>query len=223
MKIYDISLPVFDGMPVYPGDPEVRVEAVSCIEEGADTNLSLLRFGSHTGTHVDAPRHFLKEGLTVDRLPLDHLMGPATVVEVQGGTDITRESLAGIQLGHPSRLLLKANPEWSGSEFDPGYKSLTEDAARYLVERGVVLVGIDAFSIERLKGTGNVHRVLLEQGVVILEGIDLHAVPAGEYELICLPLRIREGDGAPARAVLRKLHERVGGGFDAHSTRWPLS
>ena len=224
MKIYDISLAIYDGMPVYPGDPEVRLETVSSTEEGAGSNLTLLRFSTHTGTHVDAPRHFLEDGLPIDRLPLDILIGPVSVVEVQGNPEITRETLASIPLRHPSRLLLKANPAPPGETFDTGYISLTEDAARYLVERGVVLVGIDALSIERLNGTGNVHMVLLERGVVILEGIDLHAVPAGEYELICLPLRIRGGDGAPARAVLRKLTERSGGGgFEPHSTRWPLS
>jgi arylformamidase len=223
MKIYDISLAIYDGMPVYPGDPEVNLEPVSSIEEGAGSNLTLLRCSTHTGTHIDAPRHFLEEGVPVDRLPLDLLIGPVSVVEVQGNPDITRETLAALPLRHPSRLLLKANPSPPGAVFDTGYTSVSEDAARYLVERGVVLVGIDALSIERLNGTGNVHRVLLEQGVAILEGVDLHAVPPGEYELICLPLRIRGGDGAPARAVLRRLHEREGSGFDSHSSRWPLS
>jgi len=224
MKIYDISMAIRDGMPVYPGDPEVNVEPVSSMAQGDANNLNLLRLSTHTGTHVDAPRHFIEDGVPVDRLPLEVFIGPATVVDVGGAPDITREMLAGLPVKHPTRLLLKtgdSSPVDGG--FDAGYTSLSEDAARYLVERGVLLVGIDTLSIERFNGTGNVHRLLLENGVAILEGIDLHGVPSGEYELICLPLRIAGGDGAPARAVLRSISGKAGGGFDPHSSRWPLS
>lgn len=224
MKLYDITIPIASDMPVYPGDPQVSVERVESIEDGAANNLTRLSFGTHTGTHIDAPRHFIEKGTPVDQLSLEILMGRVLVEEISGVSEITREILARLPLRGHTRLIIKTDNSalWSREGFVERYAHLTEAGARYLVEQGLKLVGIDYLSIERFNGTGNVHRVLLENNVVVLEGLNLHGVPEGEYELICLPLKIKNGDGAPARALLRGSASRATD-FDPHSTRWPLA
>ncbi|MHB9112700.1 MAG: cyclase family protein [Thermoleophilia bacterium] len=205
-KIIDISVPIYSGMPFYPGDPGAEVRPSRLMSEGAVANLSELRLGSHTGTHVDAPNHFEDGGETVDNLPLEVLVGPARVVDITGaGSSISREHLERAKIEGVKRLLVKTNNSalWSGSEFSEDYVSIAEDAAEYLVELGVGLVGIDYLSVERFNSeTYRVHHTLLGAGMVLLEGIDLGKVSAGEYELVCLPLKVRGGDGAPARAIL---------------------
>lgn len=204
--IIDISVPIYSGMPFYPGDPGAEVRPSRQISEGAVANLSELKLGSHTGTHVDAPHHFEDGGETVDNLSLEVLVGAATVLDLTGVSPyITRRHLENTGINGVRRLLLKtSNSElWSSSEFKRDYVSISEDAAEYLVESGVVLLGIDYLSVERFKSdTFGVHHSLLGAGIVLLEGIDLGSVAAGDYELVCLPLKIRGGDGAPARAIL---------------------
>ena len=206
--IIDISVPIYSGMPFYPGDPGAEVRPSRLISEGAVANISELRLGSHTGTHVDAPNHFEAGGETVDNLPLEMLVGPARVVDLSGaGASISREHLERAEIEGVKRLLVKTGNSalWSTSEFSKDYVSFAEDAAVYLVELGVGLVGIDYLSVERFKSdTFGVHHTLLGAGVILLEGIDLGLVAAGDYELVCLPLKIRGGDGAPARAILIK-------------------
>ncbi|MHB1390232.1 MAG: cyclase family protein [Thermoleophilia bacterium] len=206
MEIIDISVPVYTGMVFYPGDPGAVVEPVNRIAQGDVANISQLTLGSHTGTHVDAPHHFNNDGATVDHLPLDVLVGPARVVDLSASVDfIQRSELEAAGAGGATRLLLKtANSRlWAQPEFSWEYVSLADDAADYLVEAGVLLVGIDYLSIERYKSEDfHVHHALLGAGMTILEGIDLTGVEPGDYELVCLPLKIMDGDGAPARAVL---------------------
>lgn len=208
MEIFDISVPVYTGMACYPGDPGAVIEPVRSIAQGDIANLSSLRLGSHTGTHVDAPRHFENKGEPVDRISLQVLIGPAKVVDLTGaGEYITEEDLEGADTRGVERLLLKTRNSqlWAQPEFIKDYVPLCSDAARYLVETGVKLVGIDYLSIEQFKSDRHpVHHGLLGAGVIILEGVDLSEVPAGEYFLTCLPLRIVDGDGAPARAVLTR-------------------
>jgi arylformamidase len=192
--IIDISLPIGPDTPVWPGDPPVLVEPVTRVAAGDPADVSRLVLGTHTGTHVDPPAHFLPGTATVDALPLDVLVGPAVVAEFPAGP-IDR---AALELATPPsegspRLLLKTGG-------DAG--SLTPDGAAWLVERGVRLVGADTLSIEPATADYPVHRILLGAGVVIVEGLDLTAVTPGSYQLVCLPLRIVDGDGAPARAVL---------------------
>lgn len=205
-RIIDISVSIYSGMPFYPGDPGAEVHPSRLISEGAVANLSELRLGSHMGTHVDAPYHFEDGGETVDNLPLDVLVGPARVVDLtKSGSFISREHLEGAGIEGIRRLLVKTGNSalWSKSEFSKDYVSIAEDAAEYLVELGVVLVGIDYLSVEKFNSdTFGVHHTLLGAGVVLLEGIDLGSVAAGDYKLVCLPLKIRGGDGAPARAIL---------------------
>ncbi len=196
---------------MWPGDPPVLVEPVTRIEDGDVAGVSRLELGTHTGTHVDPPAHFVAGGLTVDALPLDVLVGPAVVADLRGGGSIGPDQLdaLGVPTG-TTRLLLKtsAGPAPGGAE-----GALTSDGATWLVERGVRLVGADTLSIEPATGGPGVrgcppeenypvHRILLGANVVIVEGLDLRAVTAGSYELVCLPLRVAGGDGAPARAVL---------------------
>jgi arylformamidase len=201
MEILDISVPIREGMVIYEGDPEVRLERVASIDRGATANLSRLDFGLHSGTHIDAPVHFIDGAPGADLVPLEELIGPAFVVDatsVQGALD--EASLRRLELPEGERLLLKTrnSPLWERDRFTPDFVSLTGDGAGYLVARGVRLVGIDYLSI----GDPEAHRTLLGAGVVAVEGLDLRRVEPGPYRLVCLPLRIVGADGAPARAVL---------------------
>ncbi len=208
MKIYDISLTVTPSLPVWPGDPAITLERVSKMEEGEHNNVSQMAMSVHAGTHVDAPYHFIADGKTIEQLPLDVLIGPAQVVELPadcrliGAEDLRR---AGIAAGM-TRVLLKTgnNRYWSqpGLTFQKDFAALSPDGAAYLVERDVRLIGIDYFSIAPFGDSVPTHRALLGAEVVVLEGANLSEVPAGRYQLYCLPLKLGGSDGAPARAVL---------------------
>jgi arylformamidase len=204
MNIYDISVSICEELPVFPGDPLVRIEPVTRLARGDAANVSRISMSTHSGTHLDPPRHFYDHGISVDRIPLTLLMGPALVVEMPGVTDITSAVLDRLPIRGEERLLLKTANSllWSKPAFCGDYASLTPDGARFLAETGVKLVGIDYLSIERPDGDGEVHRILLDNGVIILEGLNLAGVAPGSYELVCLPLKIAAGDGAPARAIL---------------------
>jgi arylformamidase len=205
MRLYDVTRPIRSGMPVFEGDPAVTIAPRLSIAQGDAVNVCLLTLGSHTGTHVDAPRHFRDGAPGVDALPLPALLGPARVVEV-GGDHIGAAALAGLDLAAPPRLLFKTRNSAPGQpdRFSRDYAALTGRAARMLVEAGAYLVGLDGPSVDPFEDEDcPAHRAFLEAGVVILEGLDLAAVPPGRYELLCLPLRIHDGDGAPARVLLR--------------------
>jgi arylformamidase len=202
VEIHDVSVPVRPGMIGYPGDPDVRLERVRSIADGAGYNLSRLDLGVHSGTHVDAPLHFVDGGAAVDALPLDLLVGPAHVVDASA-VDRTLGAAELGALGLPDgaeRLLFKTrNSElWARAAYSDEFVSLSEDGGRALVERGVRLVGIDYLSI----GDEAAHRALLGAGVVALEGLDLRGVAPGEYELVCAPLKLVGAEGAPARVLL---------------------
>lgn len=205
-RIHDISIPLHTGLTVYPGNPEVRVEPQQEIAKGGSSNVSTLSLGSHSGTHVDAPRHIVEGAAGVDAIPLDVLMGPALLVAF--GDDvraIDAAMLRALDLSGQQRLLFRTrNSSFiRGAEFVRDYTYVAPDAAAYLVEIGVRLVGVDYLSIEQFhSGHHMTHKTLLHAGVVIVEGLDLSEPPAGRYDLRCLPLRIANGDGAPARAVL---------------------
>ena len=205
-RIYDISVPIRSGGIVYPGNPEIDISLQQAVAKGAGANVSAIRFGSHTGTHADASRHFFDDGQPVDQIPLDRLIGPALLVgfpddvRAIGAADLKAHDLSG-----RTRILLRTRNSalLSQKQFAPDYTYLAPDGAEYLVDKGVELVGIDYLSIEQFhSGHHRTHRTLLAKSVVILEGLDLSAPPPGEYQLICLPLRIEGCDGAPARAVL---------------------
>ncbi len=191
---------------IYPGDPEIVFRAHSSIDRGDPANVTALSLGSHSGTHVDAPSHFLPGGKTVDRMPLERLIGPAAVLELPAElTSVGAADLARQDLGGHRRVLLRTRNSAAGVEkrFNPDYCALAPDGAEYLIERGVELVGIDALSVEPFGSSDfAVHHLLLRRGVVIVEGLDLSSISAGVYQLVCLPLRLHGLDGAPARAVL---------------------
>ena len=205
-RIYDISVPIRSGGLVYPGNPEIEITLQQAVAKGAGANVSFIRFGSHTGTHADAARHFFDDGQTVDTIPLERLIGPALLLSFPD--DLRAVTAADLQKhdikGHTRILLRTRNSALlSQKQFVPDYTYLAPDGAQYLVDNGVELVGIDYLSIEQFhSGHHKTHRTLLDRSVVILEGLDLSVPAPGEYELICLPLRIEGGDGAPARAVL---------------------
>ena len=226
MKIYDITVPLSDDLPVYPGDPKVEIEPVARLARGDAANVSRITMSTHSGTHLDAPRHFMDHGISIDHLPLSLFIGAALLAEISGVRAIGRNELAQLPLEGVERLLLKTDNSrlWDQPGFSEDFAHLTMDGAGYLVEMGIRLVGIDYLSVESFAGKGEVHRLLLGKGVVILEGLNLTGVPPGNYELISLPLKIKGGDGGPVRAVLRS-RERVGAGaeFDPHTSKWPLA
>jgi arylformamidase len=207
MPIIDVSLPLSDALPTYPGNPPFELAPVKRIADGGSSNVSRLSMGTHTGTHVDAPRHFFDAGAPVDRLPLDVLIGPARVVAVDAEHGIEPRHLRPETLEGASRILFKTRNSslWRSREFTSAFVFLTEEAARVLVDARVRLVGIDYLSVEAFKKPGApAHRTLLAANTVIIEGLDLSAVAPGDYELLCLPLRVAGSDGAPARVVLRR-------------------
>ena len=206
VKVYDVSIPLRAGMPTYEGEPGPRLEFAKQLAKGDSATVSILSLGSHTGTHVDAPSHFLDGAPGVEGLPLEALVGPAFVADHAGEGHITAADLD--SLGIPAdceRLLFKTRNGrlWDDAEFHRDFIAVAPDAARALAERGMRLVGIDYLSIERFRPERHeVHETLLASGVVILEGLDLRAVPAGEYLLVCAPLNVVGAEGAPARALL---------------------
>jgi arylformamidase len=214
MTIYDISVGISaTETPVYPGDPGIEIIAHSSLARGDAANVSMLHFGAHTATHVDAPAHFIEGARTVAELPLDVLVGSALVVQVSEDVrEIDAEQVAALVPAGYERVLFKTRNSafWleSRGEFHSDFTYVTADGARSLVERGVRLVGVDYLSVEQFHSEKHeTHIALLSRGIVIVEGLNLESVPAGEYELICLPLKITSGagDGAPARAILRTL------------------
>ena len=211
MPIYDITVPIRSGMPVYEGDPGVEIKAWSALAKGDSANVSSLHFGAHTGTHVDAPAHFIEGARKIDALSLETLIGPARVIRVPDEVaEIDLDFLAKCDLARIERALFHTRNStfWSGESFRKDFAHLAPEAAEKLVDLGVKLVGIDYLSIEKFhSGHHRTHLALLSNNVVIVEGLNLSEVDAGDYELICLPLKIAEGagDGSPARAVLRTL------------------
>lgn len=208
MKIHDVSVTLSTQLPTWPGDPKIYIERVSKIEEGALANISRLDMGVHTGTHIDAPYHFVPDGQKVDSLPLDLLIGPALVVEIPASVNqIDAESLRALKLPAGfDRLLFKTRNSqiWAAEEktFHPDFIAVTQDGAEYLIDLGVRLVGIDYLSIAPFDSPNPTHVAFLAAGVVIIEGLDLSGVDPGSYQLVCLPLKLGGAEGAPARVVL---------------------
>lgn len=206
-KLLDVTVPLAAGLAVYPGNPAFELQPVKRIADGGSSNVSRLVMGTHTGTHVDAPRHFFDDGIGVDGLPLDLLLGRARVVDTGHRGGIGADELAAAGLREDIRVLLKTpnSALWNGEGFHKDYTYLTEGGARYLVDQGVKVVGIDYVSVEQFKKAGApAHHALLSHGVVIIEGLNLAEVDAGMYEMYCLPLRVVGGDGAPARVILKR-------------------
>jgi arylformamidase len=208
MDWIDVSVTLHDGMVHWPDNPPVRVGHALDLAHGDPCTVSNLSFGAHTGTHVDAPAHFVPGGAGIDKTPLSTLIGTARVLDIADRVSVKRRELEAYDPRKGERLLLRtANSErvWKTDDFVRDYVFLANDGARLLAERGVVMVGIDYLSIGSMDADDctRTHRVLLEAGICIVEGLDLSRVPSGTVDIICLPLRISHGDGAPARVVVR--------------------
>jgi len=204
----DVSVPLYTGMVHWPDNPPVQVSRMLDMERGDICNVSTMAMGSHTGTHMDGPRHFLQTGKGLDEMPLDAALGRARVIEIHDPVSIKPEELRPHNIVRGERVLFKTNNStdcWKQDTFVEDFVYVSQEAARYLADLGVRVVGVDYLSVGGYTKDGTeTHRALLEGGIWIIEGLNLSRVQPGEYELICLPLRIVESDGAPARAILRK-------------------
>jgi len=203
----DISVPIKSGMVHWPDNPPVRVDKMLDMTCGDVCNVSTLSMGSHTGTHMDAPLHFIKTGQSLDRMPFEATLGPARLVEVKDNESIKPRHLTSLRLKKGERILFKtrnSRRSWKTDQFDEDFIYISKEAAQVLVDRGVQTVGVDYLSVGGFKKDGvETHQILLGAGLWIIEGLNFAKVKPGRYELVCLPLRVLGSDGAPARAILR--------------------
>ena len=205
----DISVPLRDGMVHWPGDHPISIKHVQDMEQGDTANLTMIAMGAHSGTHIDAPLHFIQQGEGVDEMPLDATVGRARVIEIRDPESIKPDELLRHHIRRGERILFKtrnSSSAWQTNVFVEDFVFISDEAASFLVERGVRIVGVDYLSVGSFKrGGSHVHKILLGAGIWIIEGLDLSQVSHGNYELICLPLKLKQGDGAPARAILRRI------------------
>lgn len=209
-RIIDISLAVTNDMPVWPGSVGINLDRAKSIENGDSANVSTLECDVHTGTHVDAPCHFLQNAECTESLSLEKMIGPVYVADMKEITSISSKELGVIKLPPGTKRILfrtRNSLLWKEGikEFQKNYVALTADAARWLVAYGIELVGVDYLSVQRYQDDPATHHILLKAGVVIVEGLNLWDVQEGSYEIICLPIRLVGSDGAPARVVLRQI------------------
>jgi arylformamidase len=207
MKLIDVTVPLDHTLPTYPNNTPFSVEPIKRIARGDSSNVSTLHMSLHSGTHVDAPRHFFDRSPGTEALPLEMLIGRARVIEVTSRTGIAAEDLSGIDLSEDVRLLIKTHNSrlWGSPDFHSDYIGVTESGAKHLVDRGIKVLGVDYLSVEQFRTPGApAHHVLLGAGTIVIEGLNLLDVDPGIYEMYCLPLRIVGADGAPARVVLRR-------------------
>jgi arylformamidase len=211
-KIIDITVPLTTDMPMWPGCSGIRITPTMRMDEGDSYNAARLEFNLHTGTHVDAPRHFLQNGSTVEHLSLDVLIGPSYVAHLPDAADVTPRILTDLKLppGVERLLLRTRNSElWEAkvTEFKEDFVALTHEAAQWIVDNKIRLVGVDYLSVQRFADDSRTHQILLGADTAVLEGLNLSNVRSGFYELICLPLRLIGTEAAPARAILRQIPE----------------
>jgi arylformamidase len=207
VRLIDVSVPLDAALPSYPGNTPFSLEPIKRIARGDSSNVSTLHLSAHSGTHVDAPRHFFDTGPGVEALALEMLIGRVRVIEVTSRKGIGADELSGANLSEDIRVLIKTSNSrlWGSPEFHVDYVGVSESGATFLLEHGVKLVGVDYLSVEEFKKPGApAHHILLGAGVVVIEGLNLRDVEPGVYEMFCLPLAVVGSDGAPARVVLRK-------------------
>ena len=208
MKIYDISVPIKSNMLVWPGDSGVKIETLSTVKKDG-VGESRFSFGSHTGTHIDAPSHFLDTDLSIDKIYLEKLIGDCRVVDLTnlGSKEILAEDISGLSIKKGERILLKTGNSslLFGKEFPKNYVYLSLEGAQFLADKKINMVGTDFLGIEK-RGNSNhpIHKTLLSAGIVLVEGLDLRKIPEGSYKIFCLPLRVVGADGSPARVILVK-------------------
>jgi arylformamidase len=207
----DISVTLKDGMVHWPGDPAVRIDKKSDLAKGDAATVSRLRMGSHTGTHMDAPLHFIKNAKGLDEMPLSATLGPARVIEIRDPESVKPSELERYSILKDERILFKTRNSsrcWKTDRFVKDFVYISKEAASYLAARRIRTVGIDYLSVGGFFKDGHeTHSILLKAGIWIVEGLDLSKIKPGPYELACLPLKILRSDGAPARAALRPLRQ----------------
>lgn len=207
-KIIDISLPISKQLPIWPGDPPLEISTEMSLKNGDSANVSRINMSVHTGTHLDAPLHFFENQASIEEISLELLIGEVSVVHFNDNVQmVTSKDLQSLGIAEwPKRLLMKTRNSslrlWQDITFHPEFCALSTDAADFLVNHGVLLIGIDYLSIAPYVDPDSVHKILLHAGVIILEGLNLIDVTEGNYDLICLPIKIMEVEGAPARAIL---------------------
>jgi arylformamidase len=205
----DISVSLHSGMAHWPDNPPVQIARMLDMERGDVCNVSTLSVGSHTGTHMDAPVHFVRGGKGIDEMPLEATIGPARIIEIHDPESIKPDELRSQAIQRGERILFKTRNStrcWTTDDFIEDFVYISQEAARYLAALGVQTVGVDYLSVGGFTKDGQeTHQALLEAGIWIIEGLDLSQVSPGVYDLICLPLKIANSDGAPARAILRKI------------------
>jgi len=206
-KWIDISVSLRSGMVHWPDNPPVKIERLKDMNRGAVCNVSVMSLGAHTGTHMDAPLHFFKNGKSLDKLPLEATIGPARVVEIKDREMVRPDELRAHNLRRGERILFKtlnSSRCWKTDAFIEDFVYISREAAQYLVDRGIRTIGVDYLSVGGFRRDGlETHRILLGAEVWIIEGINLSKIKPGIYELVCLPLKVLGSDGAPARALLR--------------------
>lgn len=207
MKYYDISLNLDHNTARWVTSPPFELIERRRMSRGDPNNSSALNMSVHSGTHMDAPFHFVPDGETVDQLPLDLFLGPARVCEVHASRYITAEHIASLGLEGEQRVLFKTSNSrlLRQGKYDPDFVAFSVEGAQALVSKGIKLVGLDYLSVAHADEQVEVHRAFLDHGIVLVEGVELSDIAPGRYELICFPVRLRGADGAPCRAVLRDL------------------
>ncbi len=204
----DISVPVRNGMVHWPGDPAFHIERATDQEKGDTATVSRMSLGVHTGTHMDAPLHYIRNARTIDQMPLDATVGAARVIAVADPKSIRREELTGHRIMAGERILFKTSNSdraWKSDRFDEDFVFISQEAARYLAELRIRSVGVDYLSVGGFREDGpETHQALLGAGIWIIEGLNLSGVEPGDYELVCLPLLLIGSEGSPARAILRR-------------------
>lgn len=204
-KLFDITVPTSSGMLHWPGDPEVEISRISSISEGATANVSVINFGLHTGTHMDAPLHFIDKSTDITGISPEIMIGKCTVIRIDNPQFIGAGDLAEKKI-NTQRVLFRtknSDSEWFNHPFNKSYVFLKPDAASVLIKKGVKLVGIDYLSIGEFKNGKETHQILLGNGVWVIEGLYMKDIPEGEYEIFALPLKVKGADGAPARVLLK--------------------
>jgi arylformamidase len=209
----DVTVPLKEGMAIWPGDVTIKIERRRSMDRGDAANNSAISLGVHTGTHMDAPKHFIKDGKSIDKLPLETSVGPARVIEIKDKISIKPEELKQHNIKKGERILFKTvnSPRcWQTDAFVNDFVFVTRDAAQFLVDAGVILVGVDYLSVGSPMDPDkamrpDTHQILLGAGLYLIEGLNLTAVKAGDYNLICLPLKLMDAEGSPVRAILQPI------------------
>ncbi len=209
----DVTVPLKEGMAIWPGDVTIKIERRRSMDRGDAANNSAISMGVHTGTHMDAPKHFIKDGKSIDKLPLETSVGPARVIEIKDKVSIKPDELKQHNIKKGERILFKTvnSPRcWQTDTFVNDFVFVTRDAAQFLVDAGVILVGVDYLSVgspmdPEKTMRPDTHQILLGAGLYLIEGLNLTAVKAGDYNLVCLPLKLMDAEGSPVRAILQPL------------------